>query len=124
VHCGWRGNVQNIYAAIIAAMKATYGSKPANLFVCISPSLGPNNAEFMNYHRELPESFWSFRIGEKHFNLWEISRWQLMCAGVLEDHIQIAEVDTCSNEEYFSYRRATHQGLPMCGRQATICALI
>lgn len=124
VHCGWRGNVQNIYEATIKTMASTYGSKPADLFVCISPSLGPDQSEFINYRTELPESFWSFESKKLHFNLWEISRWQLITSGVLENHIQIAEVDTYANDEYFSYRRSVHQKMPQCGRQATICALV
>ena len=123
VHCGWRGSVLDIYAATVKSMKATYGSNPADLLVCISPSLGPIHAQFINYRTELPEDFWHFRGGGDCFNFWEISRWQLEKAGVLQNHIQIANEDTYSSADYFSHRRATHENSGMCGRQATICAL-
>lgn len=123
VHCGWRGNVQNIYAATVRSMKAAYGSNPADLLVCVSPSLGPDNAQFIHYRTELPEEFWQFRLKSEYFDFWEISRWQLEKAGVLREHIQIACEDTYSSADYFSHRRSTHENSGKCGRQATVCAL-
>lgn len=124
VHCGWRSSVQNIYAETIASMQGTYGSHPQNLLVCISPSLGPENAEFIHYRKELPDKLWKFKLKEHNFDFWTISRWQLENAGVLPHHIQIAEIDTYSNESYFSRRRSVHKHQRDCGRQATICSLI
>jgi len=119
VHCGWRGSVQNIYQTAVIHMQKTYGTKAADLLVCITPSLGPDNSEFINYTTELPEHFWDFQVKPYHFDFWNISEWQLKEAGVLAHHIQIAGIDTFANiEDYFSYRRSN-----ICGRQATICAL-
>lgn len=118
VHCGWRGNVKNIYQQTVRHMQKTYSSKPENLLVCISPSLGPQNSEFINYKQELPESFLEFQFKPNCFDLWAISEWQLQGAGVLSHHIQVARIDTYSSDDYFSYRRSK-----LCGRQATICAL-
>lgn len=119
VHCGWRGSVQNIYAETISFMKKTYHSKSENLLVCISPSLGPESAEFINYRQELPKAFWDFQIKPYFFDFWAISRWQLKAAGILSHHIQIANIDTFSNPiDYFSHRRSKASG-----RQATVCAL-
>ena len=106
VHCGWRGNVANIYAATLAFLKEKVGSQPENVFVCISPSLGPSRSEFIHYKQEFPESFWGFQWKENYFNLWEISRSQLVDAGVLRSHIEIAGICTYENtSDYFSYRR-------------------
>jgi YfiH family protein len=58
VHAGWRGNVQNIYQAMTLQLKSRFGSKPENLIVGISPSLGPCCAQFINFEKELPPSFW------------------------------------------------------------------
>jgi YfiH family protein len=119
VHSGWRGNIQNIYASTILKMQQMYGSKPQNLLVCISPSLGPQSAEFTNFQNELPEAFWKFRTPPHHFDFWQISQYQLEESGVLPSHIQIAEIDTLSNpQDYFSYRHSK-----ICGRNATVCAL-
>jgi len=105
-------------------MQATYGSQPSDLLVCVSPSLGPDHAEFTNYRTELPEDLWKFRLKQHHFDFWAMSRWQLMKAGVLPQHIQVAEVDTYANPDYFSHRYATYHQLRQCGRQATVCALL
>jgi YfiH family protein len=123
IHCGWRGNVLNIYDAAVKSMQSTYGSNPADLLVGISPSLGPNHAEFIHYQRELPEWFWPFKNEGYLFDFWAISRWQLENAGLLPNHIQVACIDTYSSPDYFSHRRSTHEKLIPCGRQATVCAL-
>ena len=119
VHCGWRGNVQNIYQETIDSMRALYGSKPENLLVGISPSLGPEASEFINFQIELPLCFYPFQFKPTYFNLWEISRWQLSQCGILPHHIEIAELCTYSHpEDFFSYRR-----LKASGRHATFVAL-
>lgn len=120
VHCGWRGNVKNIYHNTIEQMKACFGSKPENMLVCISPSLGPEASEFVNFQKELPREFYPFQFKPTYFNLWEISFWQLCSSGILPKHIEIAKICTFSNpQSYFSYRRAKNSG-----RHATIAALI
>ena len=105
VHSGWRGSVQNIYAEAILHMKTAYGSKPEDLLVGISPSLGPTAAQFIHYRTELPESFWEYQIKPDYFDFWAISKAQLTQAGVLPHHIEIAGICTYSNpQDYFSYR--------------------
>ena len=105
VHCGWRGNVQNIYGVSVEAMKKM-GSNPSNILVCISPSLGPKYSEFVNFRTEFPPHFQEFQWKDNYFNLWEISRMQLKAAGILPSHIECAEICTYENgEDYFSYRR-------------------
>jgi YfiH family protein len=119
IHAGWRGQVQNIYAEAIRTMQKLYGSQPQELLIGISPSLGPNAAEFINYRTEFPEYFWEYQVRPNYFNLWEISRVQLENCGVLPHHIEIAELCTYTHsEDYFSYRRDK-----ITGRQATIVSL-
>jgi len=117
-HVGWRGSVQDVYSKTIAYMKARYGTKPQNLFVGISPSLGPESAEFIHYRKELPESFWDFQIKDHYFDFWEISRWQLTSCGVPSSHIEIASIDTFTDERCFSYRREKKTG-----RHATVVVI-
>ena len=120
IHSGWRGSVQNIYANTIESMCAAYESRPEDLLVCISPSLGPGAAEFISYKDELPENFWEFKNDSCFFNFWEISRTQLMKEGVLSHHIEIAERCTFSEEEdFFSYRRNKSTG-----RHGTVAMLL
>lgn len=118
VHCGWRSSVLNIYEQTVKSMRHAYGTQPENLLVCISPSLGPESSQFINYRQELPEPFWQFQVKPLYFDFWAISAWQLKMAGVLPDHIQIAGIDTFVSQDFFSHRRDRPGG-----RQATICAL-
>ena len=119
IHSGWRGSVQNIYKNTIELFKVK-GSNPANILVCISPSLGPNFAEFVHFKKELPSFFHEFKGEKDLFNFWQASREQLKQLGVLASHIQVAEICTYENkEDYFSYRRDT-----VTGRNATIAVLL
>lgn len=111
VHCGWRGNVQNIYRHTVETFQSQFGSRVENLLVCISPSLGPENAEFINHERELPQEFLSFKQKVCHFDLWAIARWQLEEVGVLPQHIEIANICTFSDAgDFFSFRREKKTG--------------
>ncbi|MDP1836209.1 MAG: peptidoglycan editing factor PgeF [Chlamydiales bacterium] len=117
-HSGWRGSVQNIYSNVIANLKHL-GCQPANLLVCIGPSLGPHHAEFVNFRQELPESFWGYQTKPNLFDFWAISKDQLMACGILSQHIEMAEMCTYENvDDCFSYRR---DGLT--GRHGTVVML-
>ena len=119
VHAGWRGNVQNIYQETVLKMKNAIGTKAEDLLVCISPSLGPEASEFKNYREELPSFFLPYQFKPTYFNLWEIAKDQLLDAGVLPHHIEIASLCTFQErEDFFSYRRDK-----VTGRNATIIAL-
>lgn len=111
VHAGWRGLVQNIYQEAVDQLGVLYGCKPEDLFVGVSPSLGPCCAQFIHYKVELPRAFWEYQVKPLYFDLWEIARQQLMRAGVLPHHIQVASLCTCCNPaDYFSYRRDKVKG--------------
>lgn len=111
LHCGWRGNVKNIYAKAVEKMKTDFACDPADIRVCISPSLGPERAEFIHYKTELPEEFYPFQVRPTYFDLWAISKMQLRAAGILEKHIEIAGLCTYLEEkDFFSYRREKKTG--------------
>ena len=120
VHAGWRGSVQNIYAKTVHTLHTTYGTNPHLLLACISPSLGPDHAEFINWQKELPPSFSSFQKRPNYFNFWKISRMQLLECGLLPEHVEIASLCTYELKDlFFSHRR--DKGIT--GRNATCIAL-
>lgn len=119
VHCGWRGNVANILALTVEAMKSKYGCNPSHLVAAIGPSLGPCCAEFKDYKALFPKTFYTFRVGMNHFDLWNISQWQLCAAGLDEKNIELARICTkCHHDFFFSYRA---EGIT--GRFATVAML-
>src|SRR5262249_11397000 len=96
-----------------------FGSRPEDLLVGISPSLGPHSAEFKNYRTEFPQELWGFQVRPEYFDLWALARHQCEECGILPQHIEIAEICTYANpEDYFSYRRDG-----VTGRNATVAAL-
>lgn len=106
LHAGWRGQVMGIYQEAIRQMGILFGTRPEDLSVAVSPSLGPNHSEFINYQVEWPEEFWDFRIGENYFDLWKITEWQLQKAGVKREQIAISRLCTYADpSSFFSYRR-------------------
>ncbi len=120
-HAGWRGMAQNLYARVVEAMQRDLGTQPQNLIACISPSLGPDHAEFKNYRQELPQDFWPYQVVGKplYFDLWAIGQKQLLAAGLLERNIELSGICTyCNEKEYFSHRRDKETG-----RHATVVAL-
>ncbi len=117
-HAGWRGNVQRMYTKMVQRF-VELGSHPREILVAISPSLGPDHAEFKDYKTHFPPSFWPFQVSPCHFDLWAIAKRELLDAGIVENHIEIAQVCTyCHGGDYFSYRREH-----LTGRNGTVIAL-
>jgi YfiH family protein len=105
VHCGWRGNVNNVIEKAVTRMTKEFGSSPSDLLAAISPSLGPCCAEFVTHEAIFPETFKQFMIQENYFDLWAMSRWQLTKAGLREENIEIAGICTrCRIDLFYSYR--------------------
>lgn len=119
IHAGWRGLVQKIFTQAVKRMQERFGSKPANLLVCLSPSLGPEVAEFIHYKREFPEWLWKYQTKTNLFDLWAASEEEFLQAGIKGDHIELSRICTYLNHDYFSYRRQN-----ITGRAATIVALL
>ncbi|MBI5272413.1 MAG: peptidoglycan editing factor PgeF [Chlamydiia bacterium] len=118
-HAGWKGSAQNVYARLIEAMHREIGTQAHNLLVCISPSLGPDHAEFKNYKQEIPQELWNFQTKPTYFDFWGVSQKQLCSCGVLEKNIEISGLCTvCNQKDYFSYR-----GSKQTGRNATVVGL-
>ncbi len=119
VHCGWRGNVHNILGSVVGRMKSEFGCRKADVLAAIGPSLGPCCAEFVNHEQEFPEDFRRFMVREGYFDLWEISRRQLLDAGLKGDHIEVANIcSRCRTDLFYSYRA---EGIT--GRFATVAML-
>jgi polyphenol oxidase len=119
IHAGWRGSIGNIIGRTIQVMAVEYACRPRDLVCGIGPSLGPCCAEFVNYRREIPESFWRYRRPGDYFDFWKISTDQLFTAGVPRSHISISGTCTkCNPHLFFSYR-----GNPQTGRFATVVGI-
>lgn len=111
VHCGWRGSVLNLLGSVVGRMVSNFACRRSRLQAAIGPSLGPCCAEFKSHREIFPDDFRSSMIRENYFDLWQISRRQLLEAGLEEGNIEIAEVCTvCRTDLFFSYRKERTTG--------------
>ncbi len=110
-HAGWKGTVLKVGAKAVAAMAATYGSRPGDLIAGIGPSIsaehyeiGPEVADevraaFGAQAEDLLPGFGD----STHFDLWAANRVTLEHAGV--GRVEIAGQCTYAhNEDWFSHR--------------------
>ena len=119
IHCGWRGNVKHILGRVVHKMHMEFGCAAGEILAAIGPSLGPCCAEFISHKQIFPKEFRQFMVRENHFDLWAISKWQLIEAGLQEKNIQIAEICTrCRTDLFYSYR-----GEGKTGRFGTVAML-
>lgn len=120
VHCGWRGSVLNILGSVVRRMVSEFPCSRDRILAAVGPSLGPCCAEFTTHREIFPEGFRSFMVRENHFDLWGVSRSQLLEAGLRDGNIEIAGVCTrCRTDLYFSYRAER-----LTGRFATVAMLV
>jgi len=100
-------------------MKSEFGCEPGDITAAIGPSLGPCCSEFKTYREIFPPEFVTHMVSENHFDLWEISRMQLLRAGLMKEKIEIAGVCTkCNTDLFYSYR-----GEGETGRFGTVAML-
>jgi len=119
IHCGWRGQINNILGEAVALLQNRFGSRPRELYAAIGPSLGPCCAEFINFRQEFPETLWGYQVRPTYFDLWRLSRDQLVAAGLAPERLDVAGLCTrCGADDFFSYRRNR-----VTGRQGAVIAL-
>jgi YfiH family protein len=119
VHCGWRGQVDNVLGETVSLLQARFKTRPADLEAAVGPGLGPCCAEFRNFRQEFPPRLWTYQVQLDHFDLWELSRDQLVAAGLTPERIHLIRLCTrCGAGDFYSYRRDR-----VTGRQGAVIAL-
>ena len=118
IHCGWRGSASRILTLAVKEFASVYGSSPKDLWVGISPSLGPCCGEFKHWRTMLLEWLHAFRCNGNHIDFWQVSISELSEAGIPKRQIYCASICTVCNQEYFSYRRDK-----TTGRLATVVVM-
>ena len=117
LHVGWRGNAAGFPQLGVARFCEHYGLDPADIWAVRGPSLGPEQAEFTNFSDEFGMGFqdW-YDPGTRTVDLWQLTRDQLLEAGLRSENIHGLDLCTASMADtFFSYRREK-----VSGRQAGI----
>lgn len=128
-HAGWRGTVDDVAGATVAAMQARYGTDPAQLLCGLGASIGPCCFEVHDdvagpVRDRFPD--WqdlvaSLITNDKYsIDLWQLNVLQLQRAGVPRRNIAVSRLCTaCRADLFFSYRRDRRE----TGRLAMLAAL-
>lgn len=129
-HGGWRGTARGVVLATIGAMIEQFGSQPRNIYAGIGPAIGPCCYEVSQGVQDLfmgQEQFTDMPTQEQYrgfvresavfstvclshreslrLDLWETNRRQLLMAGLLSEHIEVAGICTaCHVDRFFSHR--------------------
>lgn len=113
VHAGWRGTVHNITELTIKAMQAHFNCNPTNIKAVIGPSISPDYYEVGDELYQIAQNAFGKRVNEyfifqnnkPHFNLWQANKSQLIDNGILNENIQLSNICTYSNSNFFSARK-------------------
>ncbi len=115
VHAGWRGTLNGAATALLWAMQAAYDTLPAQVHVCIGPSIGPDSYEVgaevvALAEARLPDPGAALRYPNgteraAHLDLWQANLQLLTQAGVAPEQVEIAGIDTAQHTaDFFSHR--------------------
>ena len=114
VHAGWRGAANGILGKVIRALTGHFNCSVEELQAAVGPGIGAHKYEVDRPVRDAfrtGSGFWPEISKEVKLGHWQLDlalscRLQLEQAGVLPQHLAVAEQCTCCHPElFFSYRR-------------------
>ena len=128
-HAGWKGAVTGMVEAMVEKM-CDLGAERKNIQACIGPTIHQDSYEVrQDFIKELnhfsafnTEQFLQEREGHFYFNLPAYLLEQCKRSDIRAESLGL---DTyVLADEFFSYRRNTHQGIKEYGRQISVIGLI
>ncbi|MFQ0813526.1 polyphenol oxidase [Brucella anthropi] len=128
-HAGWRGAFGGVLENTIEAMIGL-GARRENIVAVLGPTIGPENyevgpefhAEFIGRDPKYTAYFRPSKKPEHHlFDLWTFITDRLTKAGVQAGSLR--QCTYADEEQFYSYRRATHRNEPDYGRQIAAIAI-
>lgn len=128
-HAGWRGALGGVAEATIAAMEKL-GAERSRIAAAVGPTIARNSYEvdhafpepFLAADPATERFFADGPQGKPHFDLPAYLLHRLGEAGLRK--VEALGLDTYAREDdFYSFRRATHQGEPSYGRQISLIGL-
>jgi hypothetical protein len=117
-HSGWRGTVERIGGKMVSFMAEEYGSNSKDIVCAVGPSICQSCYEvsedvalrflevFGNEHGN--KLLYAKDNGKYQLNLHKACEITLLEAGIKEEHIDVTDLCTCCNPEFFFSHRASH----------------
>lgn len=133
-HAGWRGALTGIIPATIKAMESL-GAKRLHIRAALGPTIHPAayevSATFGEQFREKNPDYEQFFVPGRdamhfQFDLPSFIMARIADEGVAAENLArctYSEVDDAGHHQWFSYRRAQHEGLPDYGRHMSAIVL-
>jgi polyphenol oxidase len=130
-HAGWKGALGGVLESAVATMEKL-GARRARIAAALGPCIGPEayevgpefQANFIAQSSDNTRFFLKTPLAAKpYFDLpaFVLARLGAMGLGTVENKTRCTYT---SPEEFFSYRRTTHQGEPDYGRQISAIVLL
>lgn len=111
IHAGWRGTVARIVEKTIRKMQETFDTDPSMLRCAIGPGISLDSFEVGNEVYEafrdagFPMDRMSTMKAKWHLDIKECNRMQLLSLGVKPENIEVSDIDTMTDERFYSARR-------------------
>lgn len=123
-HSGWRGTIEEIGKKMVETMKQEYGSAAENIICAIAPSICHSCYEvsedvavqfinkyeqfYENNDKDMSELVYKKENGKYQLNLHKACEITLLNSGILPEHLDITNLCTCCNPEFFFSHRASN----------------
>lgn len=111
IHAGWRGTVARIVVKAIRKMQDTFGTNPEHLRCAIGPGISLASFEVGDEVYQafsdagFPMQQMSAMHAKWHLDIKECNRMQLLSLGVKAENIEVSDIDTMTDQRFFSARR-------------------
>lgn len=121
IHAGWKGTRLRIVTKAIEEMQRLYGTEPSLCTAAIGPGISQESFEV---GQEVVDAFveagfdmsrYVIMKAKPHIDLKAINLDLLTEAGLQAENVFVSEIDTFTDEDYFSARRE-QRGMVKCGR--------
>jgi len=128
-HAGWQGALGGVTDRTIEAM-ISIGARTGRIVAAIGPCIAQKSyevdaafqARFLDSASKNSRFFTAGKPGHAHFDLESYVASRLENAGI--SHVEPLGLDTyTAQDQFYSFRRATHHGEPSYGRQISLIGL-
>ncbi len=105
-HAGRNGTIKEISKKTILRMIEEFDLKASDILIYIGASIGKCCYE-VGYEivQSVSKEYIEKRDKKYYLDLQSMNIQQLLSVGIKKDHIEISQICTCCDKEYFSYRR-------------------